>query len=188
MRGQGRLGGYSVVRECDRAVWGAGSHQRGVPQDSQRRWFWEEARPATCVAHQPHHFPCCLQPALCAPSPLSPLLSAGLTSTGRCPRTLRSRRTPGPLVSSRPSHRCPPPTPSLLSLCRTLGQGGRKGWASARPFIWCLISSLSSLEPCKLQASSVSGRRCQKPSIVASVGEEMGLRGGREPDFSLHTF
>lgn len=114
MRGQGRLGGYSVVRECDRAVWGAGSHQRGVPQDSQRRWFWEEARPATCVAHQPHHFPCCLQPALCAPSPLSPLLSAGLTSTGRCPRTLRSRRTPGPLVSSRPSHRCPPhPLPAL---------------------------------------------------------------------------
>lgn len=78
-----------------------------------------------------HHFPRCLAPALCAHlTPSSPLLSTGLTSTGRCPRTSHSRRTPGPSVSSLLLSVAPDPLPTLRTCARPpsaemLGQGGK---------------------------------------------------------------
>ena len=126
----------------------------------------------------------------CVPiSPLSPLLSAGLTSTGRCPRTSHSRRTPGPLVSNPilPLP-LPLPTPSPVPTPRAelLGQGGMGRQEEGRDDGHLARPVAHGLEPClpsplsltyKASGSAWFWKENQMSRIVTALGGDLGGHG-----------
>ena len=131
MRGPGHLSQGLISSEAVRQGR-CGSQDpmggRGRPSGLLGELVW--GRMAAAGHTSQHHSPRRLTPALCSHLTPSPLLSAGLTSTGRCPRTSHSRRTPGPLVSSPllPVAPDPLPTPRTCACppsAEMLGQGGK---------------------------------------------------------------
>lgn len=136
VRGHSYLGWVVIsVKKCDKGSVVAGSHQKGVsfrPHGGRdlkqwKSWFWEEpwladpcGMPANTIFPVPETHP------LCPPHPCPLFLSSGLTSTGRCPRTLRSQRTLGPLVSSHAPCHSPYPNLCLQPLCSTVKHGGQE--------------------------------------------------------------
>lgn len=110
-----------------------------------------------------------------------PLTPGGLTSTGRCPRTSRSRRTLVPLVSSCPSHHYPSPLPApqmgrlpLGAELQSKKERRKDWWGEDTPNIPQALQplphsiSVLALEPHKVELPAGS-RRLQK-NISAGSG------------------
>ena len=137
-----------------------------------------------------HCSPHCLAPVPCDRLTPSALLSAGLTSIGRCPRTSHSRRTPGPSVSSTFA---PPPCLCPPTLCRNSGPGrgdgetGRRkeGWASCRA-LYLVSASAQPCPHCNPTKHSITCFWKETPEIIKGSYPwegKWGLGVGGRPTF-----